>query len=241
MAASLKIQGLAKRHPFIKVFRCRVCARRFSTGYPTNRQSNTMGFQMDSHVVLIYRAVAGWWAVSEQETPETTLASVNLNHISVLRSQFSQKLNWKEGERKKKCTFLPRMLSFRCCKDTKLVLHKADRVSCLFPLKRERGKMENGFFSNIQAVICVRPAKLLFYRSPWQLLSRWSLAQPVWISPALLWSPWNLDEQNSLRQRVERGPLVPENPWCTQNMFFSAQEEGKQEVNMVMRMIKNNV
>lgn len=107
MAASLKTQGLAKRRPFIKVFCCRVGARRFGTCYPTNRQSNTMGFQMDSHVVLIYRAVAGWWAVSEQETPETTLASVNLNHISVLRSQFSQKLNWKEGERKKKVYFPP--------------------------------------------------------------------------------------------------------------------------------------
>lgn len=179
MAASLKIQGLAKRGPFIKVFRWQVfCTWRFGTCYPANGQRNTMGFQMDSHVVLIYRAVAGWWAVSEQETPETTLASVNLNHISVLRSQFSQKLNWKEGE-KKKCTFLPRMLSFRCCKDTKLVLHKADHVSCLFPLKREQGKMENGFFSNIQAVICVRPAKLLFYWSPWQVLSRWSLVQPV--------------------------------------------------------------
>lgn len=130
------------------------------------------------------------------------------------------KAKLKGGREKKKCTFLPRILSFRCCKDTKLVLHKADRVSCRFPLKRERGKMENGFFSNIQAVICVRPAKLLFYPSPWQVLSHWSLAQPVWISPALLWSPWNLDEQNSLRQIEEHGPLVPENPWCTRNIFF---------------------
>lgn len=42
----------------------------------------------------------------------------------------------KEGRGGKKVCFTPtRMFSFRRCEDTKLVLHQADRVSCLFPLE----------------------------------------------------------------------------------------------------------
>lgn len=148
------------------------------------------------------------------------------------------KLN--RGREKKKVYFPPQNALIPLLRGYKTCSTQGRPCQLSVPFKRERGKMENGFFSNIQAVICVRPAKLLFYRSPWQVLSRRSLTQPVWISPALLWSPWNLDEQNSLRQIEERCPLVPENSWCARNMFFSARQEGKQELNTVMRMIKNN-
>lgn len=94
--------------------------------------------------------MAGWWAAPEQEAPETDLPSLNLNHITGAAEPIFPKAKLKRWERgwggtgeegregrEESVLSPPRMFSFRRCEDTELVLHEADRVSCLFPLKGE--------------------------------------------------------------------------------------------------------